>query len=164
MARFVFKLRPVLEQRERTEREHQKRVAELERERLALEQVIRTHQRSIVQERRDLRDLVGDPEISGPTPVELSMVRVQANASLFLVGKAQRAALELAGVHKRLQAARAELLEATTARRALEQLRDRQHEAWLKEENRKEASALDEIGVIAAARRLRSDSPEERAA
>lgn len=141
MRRFRFKLEPVLEQRRRVEEEEQRAVAEVERERLALEERIRAYARAITQEREDLRRqlmLGGD----------LRAARLQANASLDLTNKANRAVLELAGVHKRLDAARLRLLEAMTRRKAMEVLRDRAEQDWRQELKRREAAELDEMMVM----------------
>ena len=80
--------------------------------------------------------------------VALHAVKMQANASLHLVARAQQAVLELAGVHKRLDAARIELLSATTARKAVELLRDRRYQQWKHEQARKEAAESDELNVM----------------
>lgn len=141
MRAFRFRLEPVLEQRRRIEEEQQRAVADVERERLALEERIRAYARAINQERDDLRrqlTLGGD----------LRAARLQANASLDLTNKANRAVLELAGVHKRLDAARLCLLEAMTRRKAMEVLRDRAEQAYREEQKRHEAAELDELVVL----------------
>lgn len=145
MPRFTFNLQPVLEQRLRTEREHQRRVAELEQQRLTLESEIAGFQRSITAERDDLRDRLFDER--GGARVDLPQVRQQAAASLTLISRAQRTVVRLAGVHQRLEAARMDLIKATAARRGVEVLRDRRYEAWKREQDRKEAAALDELAT-----------------
>ena len=77
-------------------------------------------------------------------------VRFQAGAATRLIASAQRAVLELAGVHKRLEAARAVLLEATKRRKAVELLKERRFEEWQQEQARREAAATDEIAVMRA--------------
>lgn len=150
MPRFIFKLQPVIEQRLRVEREHQRRVADLERERLALEAEIAGHQRSIVAERNDLRSRLFEER--GGTRVDLGQVRQQAHASLGLIARAQRAVVRLAGVQHRLEAARLELIKATAARRGVEVLRERRYEAWRFEQDRRESQSLDEMAVMRAGR------------
>jgi len=149
MPRFRFNLDAVLKLRRREERDKQLVVASFEQERLALEDRIRSLQRGIVQERLDLRDRLGGDS----TTVRLVDVRVQANAGLHMVARAQRAVLELAGVHKRLEFARNELLETTKKRKAVETLRDRRFDEWRSEQNRREAAELDELSVMAAHRK-----------
>jgi flagellar export protein FliJ len=78
---------------------------------------------------------------------------MHASSSMQILRDAQRIVLELAGVHKRLEAARAELIEATKQRRAVELLRDRRFAEWRNAENKRETAAIDELAVIAAARK-----------
>jgi flagellar export protein FliJ len=148
MPRFRFNLQPVLDQRLRVEREKQRRVAELERERLAIEREIAGHERAITAERDDLRARLFD-EKSG-APVNLPQIRQQAHASLGMIARAQRAVVKLAGVQQRLDAARLELLKAAAARRGVEVLRDRRYEAWRDAQARAESGALDEMSVMRA--------------
>jgi flagellar export protein FliJ len=149
MARFIFKLQAVLTQRQAAERRCQAAVAVLERERAAVEARIRELQRAIVAARDDVRaGLAG-----GEGTLDIRGVRLAAGASLHLVARAQRAVIELSGVHGRLDAARVQLLRAATRRRAVELLRERRYEEWLSEERRREDAALDEIGVMHAARK-----------
>lgn len=145
MPRFVFELDPVLEQRAREEREHQKAVADLERQRTALEDEIRACQRAIDQERDDLRTLLG---AGGGGAVDLRGARMQAGASLHHMARAQRAVLKLAGLHKRIGIARAALLEATKRRKAVENLRERRYEQWKREQHAAEARELDDLSVM----------------
>ncbi len=145
MARFVFDLEPVLEQRRREERERMRKVAELERERLSLEDEIRTCRAAMDQERDDLRDL-----LAVGRRVDLRGARMQASVSIREMARAQRAVLRLAGVHKQLLGARAELLEASKRRKSVESLRDRRREEWERELSRREDRELDDLGVMRA--------------
>lgn len=149
MADFWFGLDPVLRQREREEQSQQRVVAELERERLALERRLRGWQRSIAQEKDDLAARLGP---GGSADVRAA--RVQANASLTMAAQAHEAVLLLAGVHERIDRARLELVRRATARRALESLRERRLEAWRAAERKKESAMLDEINTARAARPL----------
>lgn len=162
MARgFVFELEPLLEHRRRIEEEHQRAVAALERVRLDIEERIRTAQETITEAREVLRDqLAGaaanaSPSAAGPAGpgrVALDAVRLQMNASFHMTSLARKAVLELAGAHKRLEAARARLLEATKARRALEILKERRFERWKREQRRREEREMDEINTQRARR------------
>lgn len=143
MGRFVFELEPVLEMRRREERERQRAVAELERERLELEGEIRSCQRLIDDERRAMR-----AGLMATGTVDLRGVRMQANASLHLVARAQRAALRLAGTYRKLEAARGVLIEAAARRRAVEQLREARLEAWKLAGRKREDAAIDELAVM----------------
>jgi len=155
LARFIFKLEHVLEQRLRAERDRQVVFAGIDRERVALESQIRGHQHALVGYKRDLRGaLAGDQpteELAGAA-ITLPDVRLQAGASLMVMGKAQSAVLQLAGVHKRLEIARGELLEAARARRAVELLREQRYTQWKRDLDRKEAAELDDLSVMRAGR------------
>lgn len=127
------------------EQQKQKAVAELEAQRVRLEERIRECQRSIAAEKAGQRSMLGSADILG--------ARQQASAALRLMVAAQRTAIELAGVHKRLEAARAELLEAAKRRKAVELLRERRLDEWKQDMDRREAAALDELSVMRAARK-----------
>lgn len=151
MAKFIFQLESVLKQRRAVERERQLIVAAAERERVTLEDQIRGYQAEISRERDELRD-----QLAGRTEsalLDLRGVRFQVSSTLRIMTLAQQAVLKLAGVHRRIEAARAQLLEATTARKAVEKLRERRLEDWRDEQRKIEAAALDELAVMAASRR-----------
>ncbi|MCB9848434.1 MAG: flagellar FliJ family protein [Phycisphaeraceae bacterium] len=155
MARFRFELEHVLDLRKRQERDAQIAFSAIDRERAALESQIRGYQRTIVGFKRDLRvalagERAGDGEPGAP--VTLHDVRSQAGASLMVMGKAQAAVIQLAAVHKRLDAAREALLEAARARKAVEMLRERRYEQWKRAMNRREAAELDDLATMRAGR------------
>lgn len=123
----------------------QRAVADIERERLALEDKLRRQQDTIALARDSLREsLIGT--------LDAHNLRLHAASSIQQMRQAQRLALELAGVHRRLEAARAALIEASRARRAIELLRERRFEQWKAALDKAENNALDELAVIAAAR------------
>ncbi len=148
MAKFRFELEAVLKQRLAAERQKQLALGELDRLRLALEDRLRGFQQSISAEKADLR-----VALSPGGRLDAVGVRMQANMSLHYVARAQQAVFQLAGLHRRLEAARKELLEATTRRKAVEKLKERRYEAWRLSEAAKEARALDELGVMGFAAR-----------
>lgn len=121
-------------------------VARLERERLDIEMRLKSLQAGISGAKLDLRArlMSGEASLSGGGVI-ITDVRLQANASLHLSAQAQRVALELAGAYKRVEVARKRLLEATTARKAVEVLKDRQREEWKHEQSRREFAQLDEV-------------------
>lgn len=149
MASFVFELESVLKARAAAERQKQIALGEIERDRVAIEDDIRRIQQCIAAEKAELRDALSGV---GGAAVDVRGVRLQANASLRLILAAQQAVLRLAGVHKRVEAARRELLEAARARKAVEMLKERRREAWLTEQRRLEAMALDELAIMRASR------------
>lgn len=151
MASFRFNLRPVLEHRARIEREHQRAVAELERDRLALEESIRVHHAMIRSEQGEARSrLVG--------VLDVRALRLQGAATQRHDAAVRQAAVRLAGVHQRLGAARALLLEAARRRKAVELLRERRFEAWRLEQSRAEAKAVDELAVMRGNRSGQGDA------
>ena len=161
MVRFVFELEAVLEQRRREEETHQRAVAELERERIALEDEIAERRERIRGEHEALRTELGrvregDTVFGG---VNVSDLRLQAHASLTEIARAEASVRTLAGLCERLDTARLGLLEAMTRRRALEVLRERRYEAWKLEGVRRENAEADDLTVLRAGR-----DAEERAA
>jgi len=143
--KFVFKLEPLLTARRRVEQDKQRVVAELERQRKDLEDTLRRQQEFISEGKRSMSDrLVGELEVAG--------LRAHAGSTIHLMRRAHQILLEAAGVHKRLETARSELIEATRQRRAVELLRERRYAEWHKRMNRLEDDALDELAVQSAGR------------
>ncbi len=147
MARFLFKLEAVLKQRRNEERDEQLAVAEIERQRIGLENRIRGMQSRIAAERLELRRVLVSPGNG------FDDIRRQAGAATVLNAQTQRLVLELAGVHTRLDKARSKLQLATRRRKAMGRLRERRYEAWDMDERRKEAGAADDLNITAAARK-----------
>jgi len=145
MAGFQFRLQSLLRQRELAEQTHQRAVADLERERLDLEDKIRRHQEAIQSGKDDLREqLVG--RLNG------DQLRGQAALAMRSMRDAQRLVLELAGLHRRIEAARQGLREAAARRRALELLRDRQKAEWQASFDKREQGMIDDLVAAKAAR------------
>lgn len=140
MAKFRFELEPLLTQRRREERERMKAVAEIERERVEIQEAAMR----LALAQRDERDALRG-ELAVSAAVDLGRVRLQSNASLHGLRKTHELALRGAAVLKRLETARRALVEATTRRRAVELLRERRYEAWLAAERAREARELDEL-------------------
>lgn len=151
MAKFIFQLEAVLKQRLAIERTRQLAVAGVEQERLAAENDLLECQQGIDREKRLMREMLGPAPDGSPRSVDLRGVRMQAGSSLAMLGRASRGVFRLAAVHKKLEAARADLLKAATARKAVETLRERRYEAWLEEQKKKEAAAMDELAVLRGA-------------
>jgi len=162
MPKFHFELEALLDMRRASERDKQLVVARLERERLDAESRLAACQSELVSHKSDLRTV-----LAAPTAVDLRSVRLQANASLHAQARAQRLAITLAGLYKRLDGARAELRAATTRRRAVETLKERRRLEWLAAQKKREADELDDLSTARAARAdltdafsLRSPAPE----
>lgn len=146
MAKFRFKLDPVLSLRERIERDRQAELAGVQAERQALEDQLRAIQEQIRDGKNQWRS-----SLSGQ--VDARAARQTAVASLLLQSRAQRVVLQLAGVHKRLEAARLKLVEASKSRRAVELLKERRFSEWERAISRAEDAAVDDLAVIRAARK-----------
>lgn len=143
---FSFKLDPVLEARRRAEQAEQRAVAQIERQRLAMEQDLRRQQAAIAEGKHTLRgSLIGSIDMTG--------LRLRAGSSLHMLRRAQQIVLQLAGLHKQLETARGRLIEATRSRRALELLRERRYRQWKAAIEKAETNALDELAVMRAGRR-----------
>lgn len=166
--RFIFKLQPVLEQRERAERDQQVKVAAVERRRVELEDRLRDLDRQMQEERRQLRDHLGaaliQPGGSGgearaqPVRVPLDAVRMQTNAGLHHALTARRLALELAGVQASLARERQTLIRASAARKAVELLKQKRRADFDRDLLRRELADLDELTVM---RHARANDPTE---
>lgn len=138
MARFRFALERVLDRRLREEEARRLVLARIEGQRRSLEDSLRERQREITGGRDDWRrHLVGSID-----PAEL---RHHATASIGLLVKARRTVLEIASLEKGINRAKADLVEAARARRALEILRERRLAAFKAEESRREREQLDEF-------------------
>jgi flagellar FliJ protein len=146
MAKFVFRLEPLLKARRRAEETEQRAVAELDRQRMALEDVLRGYQQNISHGKESLRG-----SLAGT--LDMRFLRLEAGSALHLVRKAQQVVLQLAGLGQRLEAARAKLIEATKRRRALELLKERRFEQWKRKLDKAEDAQIDELVTNAAARK-----------
>ncbi len=147
MPRFVFELEAVLRHRRAQERERQIALARLEAERRRLDEAISSCQDELDLERAELRTQF----IAGGT-LDIRGVRLQSATSLRIHARAHQSVVMLAGVLRRIDGARKDLLEASRRRRAVELLREKRYAAWLDGLKRKEAGAIDEIAVMRAAR------------
>ncbi len=140
MARFVFTLQQVLNARQREEDALRRAVAAIERERRSLEDRIRSQQELIRGSRHALSSrLVG--------MLAVADVRGEGATTLRAMRSAQKLVIELAGVHRRLERSRGELLAASKRRRAVELLRDKRFSQWKHALDKAETAALDELAV-----------------
>ena len=154
MARFVFSLEAALEQRRRVERERQLSVAKIEMARVQAEDRVRAVQQRLTTERDDMRALLSSRERGAGERalVSVNSVRLQATAGLHGLAELRTLAIELAGILKRLETARTQLMAAAVARKAVEKLREQQLNRWKLEIARKEASELDDLTLMRTGR------------
>ncbi len=149
VARFRFKLEPVLRQRQIAERNEQLRVAAIERQRLELEAALRGQQRRIEAEERALADLTQGGRSDAGT------IRWQGVALAAARAEARQTAQRLAGVLRQLEQARGVLAGRAAERRAIELLKERQRAEFKRVEDAAETRALDDLASAAAASRAR---------
>lgn len=155
MPRFTFNLQRVLDLRRRTEDDHRRRVAGIESERAAAENRLRAVQHTIATGRTEQRTMLagaGGAGAGGGAYLDTHALRAHTGALMGLTAQAHRAALELAGILKRLESARVLLAKASADRKAVELLRERAYEQWKQDQNRREILLLDEIGATARTR------------
>jgi flagellar FliJ protein len=145
MAKFRFALQRVLDRRLDEEEVRRRALARIESHRRGLEDSLRTRQTEISAGREAWRGgLVGE--------IDPAALRHHAAAGVGLMRKAQRTVLELASLEKGLAKARAELVEAARARRALELLREQRLAAHRALESRRERDQLDELALAGVRR------------
>ena len=145
MAKFVFRLAAVLRQRELAERDAQGAMASVQRERLACEDRIARLQRMFHIEREAARGLVNAGGVSAEAICRQSM------ASQAIGSRIEREAVMLSGIAARQEQFRRKLAEAAMRRRAMELLRDRDHDAWRREQARAESRQVDDMVTARAA-------------
>jgi flagellar FliJ protein len=146
MAKFRFKLDPVLAMRERVERDRQAQLGAVQAERQALESQLREIQTQIREGKDQWRaSLAGH--------VDARAARQTAVASLHLQARAQRLVLQLAGVLKRLETARVALVEASRERRTVELLKEKRRTEWERAMSKAEDAAVDDLAVLRAGRK-----------
>ncbi len=94
---------------------------------------------------------------SGSGGVKIASVRLQAGATLRDLAALKRAALTLAAAEREVERARVILLEATTRRRAIEELRERKLEEWVADAARAEQRVIDDLVVSRHGRQSEDD-------
>jgi flagellar protein FliJ len=144
--RFEFRLEGLLEHRRQIEKDHQRKVAEIQQEAQILNRRIRDAQTRIVLENRTLtgQQLVG--------VLDMAYIAHEKRYVGNLHMQIAMAMQDLQGVEERIAAARVELLAAARARKVIEKLRDKQLARWRLEQDRKESAEMDEMGTQIAMR------------
>ncbi len=147
MAKFKFNLEPVLYQRRVEEEKCQRDLAKALRQQMILRDQLQQMQQTITGSRQALADgLIGSVRLDQMMDFARYSGQVRQRAMAFVT--------KLAATEKLIEAARARLMQATRARKALDVLRDRRYQEWQKEIQRREANQLDELAVQQYARRL----------
>ncbi len=146
MAKFVFRLEPLLTVRRRAEDDARRAVAVLQRERLEVEGELRRRQQDIAAGKGRLRG-----SLTGK--LDVRVLRLGAGVTLHVIRQAHQLALRLAGIGQRMESARLVFLQARVRRRAIALLREQRFDIWKASVGRAEYAALDDLAVWAAARR-----------
>jgi flagellar FliJ protein len=150
MARFSFKLEPVLRHRRMIEDEHQRELAQLLREQMILESRMHVLQGEITRDKSSMGSaLVGR--------VDVSRIRQHGAHQGRVAVHLQEIASRLFMLHRQIDDRRSQLIEATRARKAVEILKDKQYRRWRDEQNRRENRELDELSTQAYTRRMQQD-------
>ena len=154
--KFIFRLEALLDHRKQIEKEHQRRVAEIQQQIQKLLNEIRAAEERISTENRALaaEKLVGKLDMQYISHEK----RFVGNLHMKIVLTMQ----QVARAEQFLAAARAELLAAARARKVIEKLREKQFRRWREEQDRKESALLDEIGTQTAIRESLRLSLEEQ--
>jgi len=141
MARFIFSLQVVLNERERQEQLAQRALAEKLRDYDVVEGELRQVEREVTQANDDLRQHQLAPRID---PQFLIAHRRYMGAMRI---KIQSIAQRMSTARLAIETARRELGQAVTARKSIEILRDRKLAEFKAEQARKDRVLSDEIGA-----------------
>ncbi len=138
MKRFTFKLGPLLELRKQYEERIKLMLAEKNREIIAANGVLTGYYEAL----KELQVSEKNNRV-GQEPVLLMRYsvayRYKLKADILQTGR------QIDDLRAEATAIQRKLLGATKARRALEIIRDRQHDAWKKEYRRKEQQFIDDV-------------------
>ncbi len=147
MAQFVFKLEGVLRHRKNLEQARQRTLAEVQAQLSQLEAQLRALDAQVQATNDDVRQnrLIGKVDVNFLTAHRRFLMATQR--------RAMEIAQNMGLVQLKLDEARRALAEAAKERKVLEKLRERKHQAWQAELNRKEAAALDEVAMQMSYRR-----------
>jgi len=147
MPRFKFRFSSLLKHRRRIEQDRRRQLAGHLRTQMILRNQLRTMQQSITASKQEAADL-----LVGKVDVD-AISRMGAYASHTQL-RGQRIVMKLASLERDIHQSRANLLDATRQRKALELLRQKHFEAWKTEQQRKEMRELDDLANSAYVRRM----------
>ena len=148
MARFRFELEALLAKREREELDAQVAFAAAKRDRDAVARKVTALDATIADE-RDARRRAGQ----GGQTLEMREIRQQSAVIASLLAQRDAAARQERALAEVQEQRRAELSTRSSAKRAIELLRERRYEEWKRERDRAEARELDDLVVMRHAMR-----------
>jgi flagellar export protein FliJ len=148
MAKFNFKLEGVLRHRKNVERERQRELALLQAQLQQLENQLRELDQEVQSASGELRQnrLIGRLDLNYLAAHRRFVGAMQKKG----MGLVQRMAI----VQKQVDEARRALAQAAIQRKAIEKLREKQHQRWQDEQNRRQTEEIDEIGMQLTCRRV----------
>ena len=141
MAKFVFKLEGVLRQRKHVEEQRQRELAVIRGEMAQLEAELNALNAQVTAASADVRDnrLIGK--------LDMSFLAAHRRFLLAMQRRGLTMMQKMALVQRQIEEAQANLAEAAKQRKAIEKLREKQHQRWVEESNRKEQALMDEISM-----------------
>lgn len=147
MAGFKFRFQSILQHRQRIEDECQRDLARLMRSRMIFQDQLQKMQDTIRESKQQMAgSLVGK--------VDLSQVSGFASYSHQVTNRGRELVTRLTQVEHQINEARQCLLNASRQRKALDRLREKHHNQWQREQDRREAAALDELATQRYARAM----------
>lgn len=140
MAGFRFRFQSILQHRQRIEDECQRNLAQLMRSRMIFHDQLQKMQDTIRESKQQMADsLVGK--------IDLSQVSGFASYSHQVTNRGQQLVARLTRVERQIAEARQSLLDASRQRKALDRLREKHHNRWRRDQDRREAAELDEMST-----------------
>lgn len=141
MSKFVFSLEAVLRQRSHVEKEKQRELALIQRQMTQLQTELRGLNETVQTASTDIRDnrLIGKLDMAFLAAHRRFMAATQRKGNELV----QRMAL----VQKQVDEAQQALAEAAKHRKAMEKLKEKQHDRWKADLAHKEFLAADEMNT-----------------
>ena len=154
MAKFDFKLEGVLQHRKNVERERQRELAIAQAQLTQMEKQLRELDQDVQQASGDLRQnrLVGR--------LDLNFLAAHRRFVAAMQKKGMTLVQRMAIVQKQVDEARKALVQSAIQRKAIEKLREKQHQRWLDDHNRNQAEEIDEIGMQLTCRRFLEEAKD----
>jgi flagellar FliJ protein len=152
MARFAFKLEPVLRHRKMVEEQHQRELARLAGQLRQLQEELK----ALDAQAKAVADDVRSHHASGPLNMEFLMSHRRYVAAMQ--DRALRLVQRMSVLQRQIDEARVALVEASKRRKSIEKLKERQHQRWLDDQSLRQVKELDEIGMQLAYRRAGDES------
>lgn len=154
MAKFDFKLEGVLQHRKNVERERQRELAIAQAQLTQMEKQLRELDQDVQQASGDLRQnrLVGR--------LDLNFLAAHRRFVAAMQKKGMTLVQRMAVAQKQVDEARKALVQAAIQRKAIEKLREKQHQRWQDDHNRNQAEEIDEIGMQLTCRRFLEEATD----